>query len=168
MCSQTVQLSIYHFISLSLSPPLLLSIYFRYSYYLSIYIYIFVFPHHYLFLVFASMSRDCPIIICHYFSTYPFQHFPKQTCFLAILPSPSFFGNTGHCFPTPAALVIPVELHKNSTSKEASILVSLDLNELVTIKGVPISVAVDHCLGSVGNNYWCCYNGISCMIMLGI
>ena len=147
MCSRTVQLSIYHFISLSLSPSLAFHLF--PVFYLSIYI----FPHHYLFLVFASMSRDRPIIICHYFSTYPFQHFPKQTSFLAILPSPSFFGNTGHCFPTPAALVIPVELHKNSTSKEASILVSLDLNELVTIKGVPISVAVDHCLGSVGNDY---------------
>jgi hypothetical protein len=44
-------------------------------------------------------------------------------------------------------------MHENGTSKEASILVSLDLNELVTMKGVPISVAVDHCLGSVGNDY---------------
>ena len=74
--------------------------------------------------------------------------------FFAILPHPHlFFGTTGHCFPTPAALVIPVEMHENGTSKEASILVSLDLNELVTMKGVPISVAVDHCLGSVGNDY---------------
>ena len=153
MCSQTVQLSIYHFISLSLSPPLLLSIYFRYSYYIFIYIYIIFFSHHYLFLIFASMSRDRPIIICHYFPHILSNISPNKHVFCHFTTSPSFFGTTGHCFPTPAALVIPVEMHENGTSKEASILVSLDLNELVTMKGVPISVAVDHCLGSVGNDY---------------
>lgn len=152
MCSQTVQLSIYHFISLSLSPPL--SCFPSISGILTIYLYIYYFfSHHYLFLIFASMSRDRPIIICHYFPHILSNISPNKHVFCHFTTSPSFFGTTGHCFPTPAALVIPVEMHENGTSKEASILVSLDLNELVTMKGVPISVAVDHCLGSVGNDY---------------
>lgn len=100
MCSQTVQLSIYHFISLSLSPPLscfpsisgILTIY--------LYIYYFFFPS----LPVSDFRQHVPRSSNNYlplFSTYPFQHFPKQTCFLPFYHIPIFFWHHGPLLPHP-------------------------------------------------------------------
>ena len=96
-------------LSLSLSLPPSLAFHLFPVFLLYLYIYIFFFSHHYLFLIFASMSRDSPIIICHYFP-HILSNIPQTNMFFAILPHP-------HLFLAPRATASPPPRPSSSPSR---------------------------------------------------